>query len=118
MKTKNLIVAAVISVGLAVGATAQAGKPKEMSMQFKMLPLAVQKTIKSKAGKDKIVRVVRETVNGKDVYEGIVNKDGKETAIQVDDMGHYLGTHDESAEQGKMEKKPGKVEKANKAEGH
>ena len=98
----------MISAGLAVGATAWAGKSNETTVQLQNLPLTVQKTIKAKAGKDKIVRVVRESANGKDVYDAIVNKDGKEQAIQVDDMGHYLGMHDEAAEH------TGKVEKAKK----
>ncbi len=79
-----------------MGATAQA-KPKEVKVQMETLPKAVQRTIKAKAGQDKVVRVIRESENGKDVYEAIVIKNGKETAIQVDDTGHYLGTHDESA---------------------
>ena len=91
----------MISAGLAVGATAWA-EAKEMVVQLNTLPLAVQKSIKAKAGKDKIVRVIRESENGKDVYEAIVNKDGKDTAIKVDAVsGNYLGTHDEGAEQAK-----------------
>src|ERR1700716_4238302 len=98
MKTTNLIAAVVISAGLAVGLTAAA---KETRVQMETLPLAVQKTIKAQAGKDKIIRVNRESSNGKDVYEAIVNRNGKQTAIQVDDTGHFIGTHDEAAEQAK-----------------
>ena len=105
MKTTHLIAAVVISAGLAVGATAWAGKPKETRVQLETLPHAVQKTIKAQAGKDKVLRVLRESANGKDVYEAIVNRNGKETAIQVDDTGHLLGTHDEAAEQGEKTKK-------------
>lgn len=92
----------MISAGLAVGATAWAGKAKETRVQLETLPLAVQKTIKAQAGKDKIVQVVRENENGKDVFEAIVNRNGKQTAIKVNDVGQYLGTHDEGAEQAKM----------------
>ena len=105
MKTTNLIAAVVISAGLAVGATAWAGKGKETKVQLETLPLAVQKTIKAQAGKDKIVQVNRESEGGKDVYEAIVNRNGKKTAIQVDDTGHFLGTHDETAEQAKTPEK-------------
>ena len=105
MKTRNLIAAVVISVGLAVGATAQAGKAKEIQVRMETLSFAVQKTLKSKAGKDKIIRVLRESENGKDVYEGIVKRNGKEEAIRVDDTGHYLGTHDEATEHGEKAEK-------------
>jgi hypothetical protein len=112
MKTLNLIAAMMIAVGLAVAPSAQgADKAKETIVQMKTLPHAVQKTLKSKAGTDKIVRVMRESTGGKDIYEAIVNRDGKEVAIQVDDTGHYVSTHDETADKGK-------VQKANKAEGH
>lgn len=94
----------MISAGLAVGATAWAGAAKTI-VQMQNLPHTVQKTIKAQAGKDKILRVVRESANGKDVYEAIVNRNGKETAIQVDDTGHFIGTHDEAAEQGEKSEK-------------
>ena len=95
----------MISAGLAVGATAWAGKAKETKVQLQTLPLAIQKTIKAQAGKDKVLRIMRESENGKDVYEAIVNRNGKETAIQIDDTGHYLGTHDEAAEHSEKTKK-------------
>ncbi len=108
MKTTNLIAAVIISAGLAVGATAQAGK-QEVTVQLVTLPRVVQKTIHSKAGSDKVVRVNRQTENGKDTYEAIINKDGKQTAIMVDSNGAYLGSHDESSEKG---------EKADKSKKH
>jgi hypothetical protein len=95
MKTTKLLVTALVGVGLALGITAQA---KEVRVQLETLPHAVQHTIKTQAGTDKVLRVMRESENGKDVYEAIVNRNGKETAIQVDDTGHYLGTHEEGAE--------------------
>ena len=52
---------------------------------------------------DQILRIEKETRKGKESYEAIVNKDGKETAIQVDASGKYLGTHDEKAEHQKAE---------------
>jgi hypothetical protein len=94
MKTTKLLIAALVGVGLAFGVTAQA---KEVRVQLEALPHTVQHTIKKQAGTDKVLRVMRESENGKDVYEAIVNRNGKETAIQVDDTGHFLGTKDEAA---------------------
>ena len=103
MKTQNLIAAGIISAGLTFGVTAQA-KHEETQVEMKDLPAAVQTTIKDKAGSDQILRIEKETRKGKECYEAIVNKDGKETAIRVDASGKYVGTHDEKAEHQKAEK--------------
>ena len=95
MKTTKLLVTALVSAGLAFGITAQA---KEVRVQMETLPRVVQNSLKKQAGADKILRVMRESENGKDVFEAIVNRNGKETAIKVDDSGHFLSTHDEGAE--------------------
>lgn len=103
MKTRNLIAAGIVSAGLALGVTAQA-KHEETQVEMKDVPAPVQATIKDKAGSDQIVRIEKETRKGKECYEAVVSKDGKETAIQVDASGKYLGTHDERAEHAKAEK--------------
>ena len=103
MKTHNLIAAGIISASLTFGATAQAHH-EETQVEMKDLPAAVQTTIKDKAGNDQIHRIETETRKGKECYEAVVSKDGKETAIQVDASGKYLGTHDERAEHAKAEK--------------
>jgi hypothetical protein len=72
---------------------------EETQVEMKDLPEAAQTTIKEKAGNDQILRIQKETRKGKECYEAIVNKNGKETAIQVDANGKFLGTHDEKAEQ-------------------
>src|SRR6266571_8643389 len=94
MKTRNLITAGIISAGLTFGVVAQAVH-EETQVEMKDLPEAAQTTIKEKAGNDQILRIEKETRKGKEVYDAIVSKDGKETAIQVDSKGKYLGTHDE-----------------------
>lgn len=98
MKTRNLITAGIISAGLTFGAVAQAAH-EETQVEMKDVPEAAQTTIKEKAGNDQILRIEKETRKGKECYEAIVSKDGKETAIQVDSKGKYLGSHDEKAEQ-------------------
>jgi hypothetical protein len=96
MKTRKLITAGIISAGLTFAAVAQARE--ETQVEMKDVPEAAQTTIKEKAGNDQILRIEKETRKGKECYEAIVNKDGKETAIQVDGSGKYLGTHDEKTE--------------------
>jgi hypothetical protein len=76
---------------------------KKRRSRLKDLPAAVQTTITDKAGNDQILRIEKETRKGKECYDAIVNKDGKETAIRVDTTGKYLGTHDEKAEHQKAE---------------
>ena len=96
MKTRKLVTAGIISAGLTFGVMAQARE--ETQVEMKDVPEAAQTTIKEKAGSDQILRIEKETRKGKECYEAIVNKDGKETAIQVDSKGKYLGTHDEKTE--------------------
>src|SRR2546422_4557442 len=104
MKTTNLIASLMISAGLALGVAAQAAQENETTVEMKDLPESVQKTIKDKAGSTPIVRIEKETRKNKEVYEAIVNKDGKETALRVDPNGKFLGSHEEKAEHEKGEK--------------
>jgi hypothetical protein len=97
MKMTKLIPAIVISVGLIFGVAAQA--VEETPVEMKDLPAAAQSTIKEKAGNDQIVRIQKENRKGKECYDAIVNKNGKETAIRVDASGKFLGTHQEKIEQ-------------------
>ena len=103
VKTQNLIAAGIISASLTLGVAAQAYH-EETQVEMKDLPAAVQTTIKDKAGNDQILRIEKETRKGKECYDAIVNKDGKETAIRVDAAGKYLGTHEEKTGRGKAEK--------------
>ena len=97
MKITKLIPAIVISAGLTFGVVAQA--IEETPVEMKDLPAAAQNTIKEKAGNDQILRIQKETRKGKECYDAIVNKNGKEAAIRVDANGKFLGTHQEKTEQ-------------------
>jgi hypothetical protein len=97
MKTKRLIAAITVSAGLILGPAALA--QEETPVDMKDLPSPVQTTIKEKAGNDQIVRVAKETRKGKECYDAVVNKNGKEMAIRVDSSGKFMGTHPEKAEQ-------------------
>ena len=100
MKIAKLVTAIALSVSLGFAAQAQQETPVEVTD----LPSEAPITIKEKAGNDQILRIEKETRKGKECYEAIVSKDGKETAIRVDATGKFLGTHDEKAEQEKAEK--------------
>ena len=56
-------------------------------------------TIKEKAGNDQILRVAKETRKGKECYDAVVNRNGKEMAIRVDTTGKFIGTHPEKGQQ-------------------
>ncbi len=97
MKTKGLIAAITVSAGLIVGPAVLA--QKETPVDMRDLPSPAQTTIKEKAGSDQILRVAKETRKGKECYDAVVNRNGKEVAIRVDSNGKFIGTHPEKAEQ-------------------
>jgi hypothetical protein len=96
MKTKRLIAAITVSAGLIFGPAALA--QEETPVDMKDLPSPAQTTIKEKAGSDQILRVAKETRKGKECYDAVVNRNGKEVAIRVDSDGKFMGTHPEKAE--------------------
>ena len=96
MKTRKLITAGIISAGLTFGVVAQAAH-EETQVEMKDVPEAAQTTIKDKAGSDQILRIEKETRKGKECYDAVVNRNGKETAIRVDANGKFLGAHPEKA---------------------
>jgi len=101
MKIAKLVMAIALSAGLGFAALAQDETPVEM----KDLPSEAQTTIKEKAGNDQILRIAKETRKGKECYDAVVNRDGKEMAIRVDTDGKFIGTH---AEKGQQKEKAGK----------
>ena len=96
MNTTKLIAAVTVSAGLILGPAVQA--QEETPVDMKDLPSAAQTTVKEKAGNDQIVRVAKENRKGKECYDAVVNRNGKEVAIRVDSNGKFLGTHPEKAE--------------------
>jgi hypothetical protein len=95
MKLAKLITALVLSASLGFVAQAQEETPVEM----KDLPSEAQTTIKEKAGNDQILRIAKETRKGKECYDAVVNRDGKEMAIRVEANGQFIGTHPEKSQQ-------------------
>jgi uncharacterized membrane protein YkoI len=96
MKTKNLLLTAVIGAGLAYGVAAQGREQPGEMVQVKSLPASIQQTINQKAAGGQIVRVKREDdVNGRWNYEVVVRSQGKEWGFEVDPNGKLLRTHGE-----------------------
>jgi hypothetical protein len=103
MKIPNLLVAAVVSAGLALGVAAQAKEKKheEETVSSSDVPAAVQEAAEKQAKGSKIVRWEKEGVN----YEAVIEKDGKEHGLRFDANGKLLGKHDESKEKGEKGEK-------------
>src|ERR1700757_4631565 len=96
MKITRLITAIAVSASLTFGLAAQA--QEETPVEMRDLPSQAQTTIKEKAGNDQILRIAKETRKGKECYDAVVNRNGKEMAIRVDSTGKFMGTHPEKAE--------------------
>ena len=95
MKIAKLVTAIVLSASLGFAAQAQEETPVDM----KDVPPEAQTTIKEKAGSDQILRIAKETSKGKECYDAVVNRNGKEMAIRVDTNGKFIGTHPEKGQQ-------------------
>ena len=96
-KTVAAISIAVIA-GLACPALFSAEDENEQTVKMSDLPVAVQTTIKDKAGSNEIVKIEKKTEEGKTVYEAVVNKNGKEWSIEVNEKGKFLKQYEESKE--------------------
>ena len=96
MKIIRLITAITVSAGLMLGPAAMAHEETPVDMND--LPSSAQTTIKEKAGNDQVLRIAKETRKGKECYDAVVNRNGKEMAIRVDTNGKFLGTHPEKSE--------------------
>src|SRR5213595_753417 len=96
MKTKNLFTAAIVSAGLALSVSAQAAgkKHEEQAISASDVPQAVQQAAKSEAKGGTIVRWEKEGAN----YEAVIEKNGKQTGVEVSPDGKVVSKHDESKE--------------------
>jgi uncharacterized membrane protein YkoI len=99
---RAIAVAAVLTLGAWTIVSAE--EEKEQTVQMSDLPAAVQKTIKAKAGSNKIVKVEKKMEEGKTIYEADVNKKGVEWSIEVDENGKFLRQYKESEEKEEKEK--------------
>jgi hypothetical protein len=95
MKANNLIIAALVSAGLAFGVTAQAKeKEEEESISSSDVPAAVQQAAQAEAKGATIVRWEKEGSN----YEAVIEKNGKQTGLEIDANGKVVSRHDETKE--------------------
>jgi uncharacterized membrane protein YkoI len=98
MKKTIAAVSIAIIAGLACPALFSAEEENEQTVKMTDLPAAVQTTIKDKAGSNEIVKIEKKTEEGKTVYEAVVNKNGKEWSIEVNEKGKFLKEYEESKE--------------------
>ena len=96
MKTKNLITAVAVSTGLVLGVAAQAMEKEhqEQAISSTDVPAAVQQAAQSQAKGGTIVRWEKEGAN----YEAVIQKNGKQTGIEMDAYGKVVSRHDEAKE--------------------
>jgi plastocyanin len=96
MKTKHLFTVAAVSAGLTLGVAAQAKdrEHEEQSISSSDVPAAVQQAAQAEAKGGTIVRWEKEGSH----FEAVVEKNGKQTGIEMDASGKILSRHDESKE--------------------
>jgi len=95
MKTKKLILAALVSAGLAFGVTAQAKeKEEEQALNSSQVPQAVQQAAQVEAKGGTIVRWEKEGAN----YEAVIQKNGKQIGVEIDANGKVVSKHNEAKE--------------------
>src|ERR1044072_470172 len=95
MKIAKFVTIIALSASLRFAAQAQ----EETPVDIKALSPEAQTTIKEKAGSDQILRIAKETRKGKECYDAVVNRNGKEMAIWVETNGKFIGTHPEKGQQ-------------------
>ena len=87
-----MAVATVLTLG--AWTTLSAEEEKEEAISMSDVPAAVQKTFNDEAAGGKIVRVEKEESN----YEAVIEKDGKQTGVEVSPDGKVVSRHNESKE--------------------
>ena len=95
MKTKKLILAALVSAGLAFGVTAQTKeKEEEQALNSSQVPQAVQQAAQAEAKGGTIVRWEKEGAN----YEAVIQKNGQQIGVEIDTNGKVVSKHNEAKE--------------------
>jgi hypothetical protein len=93
---KHIVPVMAVATILTLGArtTLSAEEEKEEAINMSDVPAAVQKTFNDEAAGGKIVRVEKEESN----YEAVIEKDGKQTGVEVSADGKVVSRHDEKKE--------------------
>src|SRR6266481_3534330 len=93
---KHIVPVMAVATVLTLGAwtTLSAEEEKEEAISMSDVPAAVQKTFNDEAAGGKIVRVEKEENN----FEAVIEKDGKQTGVEVSADGKVVSRHNESKE--------------------
>jgi plastocyanin len=96
MKTKNLFTVAAVSAGLTLSVAAQTREREhqEQAINSSEIPAAVQQAAQTEAKGGTIVRWEREGAN----FEAVIEKNGKQTGVEMDANGKVLSKHNEAKE--------------------
>jgi hypothetical protein len=98
MKKIIAVLSIAVITSLACPALLSAEEENEQTVQMSDLPAAVQTTIKDKAGTDEIEKIEKKMEDGEIVYEAVVNRNGEEWGIEVNEQGKFLKEYEESKE--------------------
>ena len=98
MKEIIAVLSIAVITSLACPALLSAEEENEQTVQLSDLPAAVQTTIKDKAGTDAIEKIEKKMEDGEIVYEAVVNRNGEEWGIEVNEQGKFLKEYEESKE--------------------
>ena len=88
------VIAAATFLTLSAWTPLFAEEENEEAISLSDVPAAVQKTFNDEATGGKIVRVEKEENN----YEAVIEKDGKQTGVEVSADGKVVSRHDEKKE--------------------
>ena len=93
---KHIVPAIAVATVLTLGAwtITSAEEEKEKAISMSDVPAGVQKTFNDEAAGGKIVRVEKEENN----YEAVIEKDGKQTGVEVSPDGKVVSRHNEKKE--------------------
>jgi len=93
---KHIVPTMAVATVLTLGAWAPlfAEDEDEQVISISDVPAAVQKTFNDEAAGGKIVRVEKEENN----FEAVIEKDGKQTGVEVSADGKVVSRHNESKE--------------------
>ncbi len=91
---KIITVLSLAVLGLACPVLSSAEEEKETTMNMSDVPAAVQQTFKKEAAGARIVRIEKEENN----YEVVIEKNGKQTGVEVKADGKVVSRHNEKKE--------------------
>jgi len=95
-RMKHIVPAIAVAAVLTLGSWTPlfADEDDEQVISLSDVPAAVQKTFNDEAAGGKIVRVEKEESN----FEAVIEKNGKQTGVEVSADGKVVSRHDESKE--------------------